>query len=300
MNALVLALAVLSGLAGSGPAAARRLDHHRSGRARGVRERRRRAGGDAERDRAIRCGRGPTSSRRRMPEDAASTRSRPSSTSATAAAAGSWPTAAARKPYAAAARARAARTQRAVPPPSRLHHRQRAGGERADRARSRSATSADHHRRSSAFFTRYHNCPTGTSPRCGSATSGRPTRQGRPDVTVELFSHTGTHAAALGDPHHPGDDASRAKWWCSAAHQDSIAGSNCTTSRRPGADDDASGIATITEVIRVAMALGYQPAAHGQVHGLRRGRGRPARLEPDRPATTRPRASTSSACCSST
>ena len=69
-------------------------------------------------------------------------------------------------------------------------------------------------------------------------------------------------------------------------HQDSIAGSNCTTSRSPGADDDASGIATISEVIRVAMALGYQPAAHGQVHGLCRGRGRPARLQPDRASST--------------
>jgi leucyl aminopeptidase len=43
------------------------------------------------------------------------------------------------------------------------------------------------------------------------------------------------------------------------AHQDSIAGSNCSTSRAPGEDDDASGVASLTEVIRVALVKGYRP-----------------------------------------
>ena len=83
-------------------------------------------------------------------------------------------------------------------------------------------------------------------------------------------------------------------------HQDSIAGSNCTTSRSPGADDDASGIATLSEVIRAAMALGYQPertvkfmAYAAEEVGLRGS-------QPDRRAVPGTRASTSSACCSST
>jgi leucyl aminopeptidase len=42
-------------------------------------------------------------------------------------------------------------------------------------------------------------------------------------------------------------------------HLDSINGSS-TTGAAPGADDDASGIASITEVIRVAMLKGYKPA----------------------------------------
>jgi leucyl aminopeptidase len=41
------------------------------------------------------------------------------------------------------------------------------------------------------------------------------------------------------------------------AHQDSTIGGGC--SRAPGADDDASGVASLSEVIRVAMAEGYQP-----------------------------------------
>jgi leucyl aminopeptidase len=45
------------------------------------------------------------------------------------------------------------------------------------------------------------------------------------------------------------------------AHLDSINGGSSTseTQRAPGADDDASGVAALTEIIRVLMASGYQP-----------------------------------------
>jgi bacterial leucyl aminopeptidase len=45
------------------------------------------------------------------------------------------------------------------------------------------------------------------------------------------------------------------------AHLDSINGSagGSLTQRAPGADDDASGIATLTEVLRIAMASGWKP-----------------------------------------
>jgi bacterial leucyl aminopeptidase len=45
------------------------------------------------------------------------------------------------------------------------------------------------------------------------------------------------------------------------AHLDSINGSGggSTTQAAPGADDDASGIATLTEVLRIAMANGWKP-----------------------------------------
>ncbi len=45
------------------------------------------------------------------------------------------------------------------------------------------------------------------------------------------------------------------------AHLDSINGSagGSTSQRAPGADDDASGIATLTEVLRIAMASGWKP-----------------------------------------
>lgn len=45
------------------------------------------------------------------------------------------------------------------------------------------------------------------------------------------------------------------------AHLDSISGSGFggATQRAPGADDDASGIATLTEVLRIALASGWKP-----------------------------------------
>ncbi len=45
------------------------------------------------------------------------------------------------------------------------------------------------------------------------------------------------------------------------AHLDSINGGSATaeTQRAPGADDDASGVASLTEIIRVMMASNYQP-----------------------------------------
>jgi leucyl aminopeptidase len=45
-------------------------------------------------------------------------------------------------------------------------------------------------------------------------------------------------------------------------HLDSVTwqSSNQVTARAPGADDDASGIATLTEILRIAMDSGYRPA----------------------------------------
>ena len=43
------------------------------------------------------------------------------------------------------------------------------------------------------------------------------------------------------------------------AHLDSIAGGGIETSRAPGADDDASGVAGLTEIIRVLLNSGYTP-----------------------------------------
>src|SRR4029079_12727438 len=43
------------------------------------------------------------------------------------------------------------------------------------------------------------------------------------------------------------------------AHHASIAGFDCDKARAPGPDDYGSGIASLSEVIRVAMAMGYRP-----------------------------------------
>jgi leucyl aminopeptidase len=84
----------------------------------------------------------------------------------------------------------------------------------------------------------------------------------RPDATVELY----THGALTPQPSViltlPGSTLPE-QVVVLGGHQDSIR-SGCSISTNPdcvapGADDDASGIATISEVIRVALANGFVP-----------------------------------------
>jgi bacterial leucyl aminopeptidase len=110
------------------------------------------------------------------------------------------------------------------------------------------------------FFTRYHNCPSGQQSALWIRDLWLGYAAGRPDVSVQLFNHTGyttlqpSVILTIQGTTLPGEVV------VLGAHQDSIAGSNCSTSRAPGADDDASGIASLSEVIRVALSSGYRPS----------------------------------------
>jgi leucyl aminopeptidase len=79
---------------------------------------------------------------------------------------------------------------------------------------------------------------------------------GRADVTVELWSHTWLQpsvVATIQGTTLPNEVV------VIGGHLDSI-NSSSATGAAPGADDDASGIASVTEIFRVAMANGYKPA----------------------------------------
>ncbi len=82
---------------------------------------------------------------------------------------------------------------------------------------------------------------------------------GRTDVTVALFTHSSTVSPqpsvilTIRGTTLPNEVV------VLGGHLDSINGSGSSYSA-PGADDDASGVASLTEVIRVAMAKGYRPA----------------------------------------
>lgn len=83
---------------------------------------------------------------------------------------------------------------------------------------------------------------------------------GRPEVTVELYSHGGITPQPSVVLTIPGTTLAD-EVVILGAHQDSIR-SGCSSNPNcvaPGADDDGSGIATLSEVIRVAMAEGFQP-----------------------------------------
>ena len=80
---------------------------------------------------------------------------------------------------------------------------------------------------------------------------------GRSDITVELFAHTFVQSsviATITGTTHPNEVV------VIGGHLDSINGSNPTNGTAPGADDDASGVASVTEIFRLAMANGYRPA----------------------------------------
>ena len=82
----------------------------------------------------------------------------------------------------------------------------------------------------------------------------------RPEVTVELFSHGGITPQPSIILTLPGTTLA-GEVVILGGHQDSIR-SGCSSLPgciAPGADDDASGIATLSEVIRVAMAADFRP-----------------------------------------
>ncbi len=77
----------------------------------------------------------------------------------------------------------------------------------------------------------------------------------RADITVERFTHTWAQSSIIVTI--PGSTLA-SEVVVIGGHQDSIA-SGGATSIAPGADDDASGIATITEVLRAIVAKNYRP-----------------------------------------
>ncbi len=79
------------------------------------------------------------------------------------------------------------------------------------------------------------------------------TASGRTDVSVRIVNHNGTAMPSLiltiNGTTEPTD------YVIVGAHMDSLSFSGMA----PGADDDASGIATITEMIRILVSSGYKP-----------------------------------------
>jgi bacterial leucyl aminopeptidase len=79
----------------------------------------------------------------------------------------------------------------------------------------------------------------------------------RADITVSQVSHTNTPQKSVSFE-IAGTGAGN-EVVVIGGHLDSIASGPIETVRAPGADDNASGIASITEIIRVLMATNYRP-----------------------------------------
>ncbi len=113
---------------------------------------------------------------------------------------------------------------------------------------------------STSFPNRFHAHPAGTASAHWIRDLWVGYAAGRPEVTVELFSHGAITPQPSVILTIPGTTLG-GEVVILGGHQDSIS-SGCfgnPTCDAPGADDDASGIATLSEVIRVALAAGFAP-----------------------------------------
>lgn len=111
---------------------------------------------------------------------------------------------------------------------------------------------------STGFVNRYHAHPPGLAAASWIRDLWVSYAANRPDVTVTLVTHTTTLQPSV-VLMIPGSTLAN-EVIVVGGHLDSIApGIPNPNFLGPGADDDASGIATLSEVIRVALAAGFHP-----------------------------------------
>ncbi|WP_375769866.1 M20/M25/M40 family metallo-hydrolase [Archangium gephyra] len=112
---------------------------------------------------------------------------------------------------------------------------------------------------STSWTTRRYNLQSGIDAANWLKSRWTTLASGRSDISVSLFTHPTTTSPqpsvilTIQGTTLPNEVV------VLGAHLDSINGSGSSYAA-PGADDDASGVAALTEVIRVAVAKGYRPA----------------------------------------
>lgn len=110
----------------------------------------------------------------------------------------------------------------------------------------------------SSFHNRFYKAQTGVDSQAWLKSKWEELSQNRNDVTVEYFSHRNWPQPSVVMTIE--GSSKKDEIVVIGGHADSIAGwFGQARNRAPGADDNASGIATITEVIRLAMETGYAP-----------------------------------------
>ena len=112
----------------------------------------------------------------------------------------------------------------------------------------------------SNFQNRYYASSTGRSAAEWLQTTWQGLAAGRSDVSTELFACATCSTQSSVILTIRGNEIPN-EVVVLGAHLDSINGSagGNTAQRAPGADDDASGIATLTETLRIALANGWRP-----------------------------------------
>lgn len=114
---------------------------------------------------------------------------------------------------------------------------------------------------STAWPNRYHASPHGHSAALWIRDAWLALGNGRPDVSVELFTACGNCGGQPSVILTVRGNELPNEIVVVGGHLDSInhGASGNPNMSAPGADDDASGIATITEIVRIALADGWKP-----------------------------------------
>jgi len=110
---------------------------------------------------------------------------------------------------------------------------------------------------STNWTNRYYNVQNGADASTWLKNQWTSLSAGRADVKVEFFTHSWKQSSVIATIQGttlPNEVV------VIGGHLDSINQSNPTTGSAPGADDDASGVACVTEIFRAAIAKGYKPA----------------------------------------
>ncbi len=110
----------------------------------------------------------------------------------------------------------------------------------------------------SAFANRYYTTNNGVNASNWLKQKWSSMASGRSDITVEQFTHAGWAQKSVIVTIKGSDNS--AEVVVLGAHLDSINTKGTSeTTKAPGADDDASGIASLTEILRVMVANNYKP-----------------------------------------
>lgn len=110
----------------------------------------------------------------------------------------------------------------------------------------------------SSFRTRFHTSPTGEEAAMYIRDTWQLIGKGRDDIKVELVDHQKTPQPSIQMTIR--GTSMPDQLVVLGGHMDSISGRGNNTAVAPGADDNASGIAALTEIARAAVALDYRPA----------------------------------------
>ena len=117
----------------------------------------------------------------------------------------------------------------------------------------------------SSFYNRYYTTQTGIDASQWLKDYWQQLAASRSDISVEYFTHSWARSSIIVTK--PGEEKAE-EIVIIGGHLDSINQSNPTNGRSPGADDNASGIAVLSEVLRAIVDNDYKPQRTIQIMGF--------------------------------